>query len=231
MVCATPYRDSGPDMPATPWPEGESEAIKKKAPHVWPIFWTYAMAIFVLLITKEVLLVGHQSTGFYLVLSSILFGLITMIASVIHWKSLKVQFRNTGILSWETYVGVGLLGLLLCVNFGYHGFIKHLLRGQDAIDFGLGPLGLILILAVIPGITEEIAFRGLIQHWLQVAIAPWRAIILSAALFSALHLNIISAPYLFVFGVLLGWVKWKTNSLYPSMFLHFLHNLIVISFI
>ena len=29
-------------------------------------------------------------------------------------------------------------------------------------------------------------------------------------------------------GNLLGWVKWKTGSLYPSILLHFLHNLIVL---
>jgi len=30
--------------------------------------------------------------------------------------------------------------------------------------------------------------------------------------------------------MLLGWVKWKTNSLYPSMLIHFLHNFIVVMF-
>ena len=31
-------------------------------------------------------------------------------------------------------------------------------------------------------------------------------------------------------GLLLGWVKWKTGSLYPSMLIHFLHNYIVLEY-
>ena len=32
-------------------------------------------------------------------------------------------------------------------------------------------------------------------------------------------------------GLLLGWVRWKTGSLYPSMLLHVLHNYAVIAFL
>ncbi len=78
--------------------------------------------------------------------------------------------------------------------------------------------------------TEEIAFRGLVQHWLQIAIAPWKGLVLASALFMALHFSAISAPYLFAVGMLLGYVKQRTGSLYPSMLIHFLHNLVVITF-
>ena len=37
-----------------------------------------------------------------------------------------------------------------------------------------------------------------------------------------------SFPYLFAAGWLLGWMKWKTGSLFPSMVVHFLHNFAVI---
>jgi membrane protease YdiL (CAAX protease family) len=43
-----------------------------------------------------------------------------------------------------------------------------------------------------------------------------------------MHFSIISFPYLFCVGMLLGWTKLKTGSLYPSMLIHFLHNLAVI---
>jgi membrane protease YdiL (CAAX protease family) len=45
-----------------------------------------------------------------------------------------------------------------------------------------------------------------------------------------MHFSIVSFPYLFALGVLLGWTKWKTGSLYPSMLIHFLHNLVVIEY-
>jgi membrane protease YdiL (CAAX protease family) len=85
-----------------------------------------------------------------------------------------------------------------------------------------------VLLCLIPGITEEIAFRGLIQHWLHTVLRPWRAILLASALFTALHLSILSAPYIFLLGMLLGWVKWKSRSLYPSMLMHIAHNLVLL---
>jgi membrane protease YdiL (CAAX protease family) len=53
-------------------------------------------------------------------------------------------------------------------------------------------------------------------------------VIVASALFAGMHFSVISFPYLFLVGMLLGWTKWKTQSLYPSMLIHFLHNLIVI---
>ena len=52
----------------------------------------------------------------------------------------------------------------------------------------------------------------------------------AAALFAVLHFSLLSLPYLFMVGLLLGWAKWKTGSLYPSILVHFLHNLIVLEF-
>lgn len=45
---------------------------------------------------------------------------------------------------------------------------------------------------------------------------------------SAVNLNPLAIPYLFGFGVTLGWVKWKTGSLYPPMLIHLLHNWVVV---
>ena len=56
------------------------------------------------------------------------------------------------------------------------------------------------------------------------------AVLIASALFMALHFSVLSAPYLLLVGMLLGWAKLKTGSLYPSMLIHFLHNFIVISF-
>jgi membrane protease YdiL (CAAX protease family) len=82
----------------------------------------------------------------------------------------------------------------------------------------------------LPAVIEEIAFRGLVQHWLHAAISPFRAMVLASALFTALHFSVLSAPYLFALGMVLGWAKWKTGSLYPSMLIHLVHNLVVLEF-
>ena len=89
---------------------------------------------------------------------------------------------------------------------------------------------MIVLFCLFPAVVEEIAFRGLVQHWLQTAISPLKAMLPASALFTALHFSVLGAPYLFMVGMLLGWAKWKTGSLYPSMVIHFLHNLVVIEY-
>lgn len=54
------------------------------------------------------------------------------------------------------------------------------------------------------------------------------AIIISAALFSIIHLNPISFIPIFVIGLLLGTLFYKTNSILPSILLHFINNFIVV---
>ncbi len=136
------------------------------------------------------------------------------------------------------WLGLLMLGPLLLVNYGYHSWIIDLI-GEDAAvshwaklsEAGLDHGSILFGMCVFPAVTEEIAFRGLLQEWLQRAIKPKRAIIVASFLFTALHFSIISAPYLFCVGAVLGWMKWKTGSLYPSIILHFFHNFIVIEFL
>ena len=54
--------------------------------------------------------------------------------------------------------------------------------------------------------------------------------VVASALFAALHFSVLSFPYLFAVGMALGWVKWKTGSLYPPMLMHFLHNYVVVAY-
>ncbi|WP_172682755.1 CPBP family intramembrane glutamic endopeptidase [Verrucomicrobium spinosum] len=86
----------------------------------------------------------------------------------------------------------------------------------------------VFLICVMPAIFEEIGFRGLVQTWLMRVIGPWKAVALSAALFSAIHFSVLSSPYLFLVGALLAWTRWKSGLLFPGILLHFLHNLAVL---
>jgi membrane protease YdiL (CAAX protease family) len=152
----------------------------------------------------------------------------TCVFGSMHWQSLAVQFKRFGFSHWAAWAGLGALVPLIAINWGYHGLLKALGAGSafttDDMLNTLGWGGVTFLICVCPGVMEEIAFRGLVQHWLQVALRPWRAILLASVLFTILHFTILSAPYLLLVGLLLGWTKWKTGSLYPSMLIHMLHN-------
>jgi len=235
LSCATPYKSVsdviGPYIPPEPT---ETELIRQKAPNVWRVFWAYAIVLFGVLVFQS--LMGFDSTAktYALVMASGCMIVTTIVVGAIYWPSLVVQFKRFGFLNIYAWYGLVMCGGMLVLNFGYISFLTYLdpdlYSSTDFLgEMDLGPLGKLFLICIVPGITEEIAYRGLIQHWLQIAIKPWRAIILASALFTAMHLSVLSAPYIFLLGILLGWMKWKTGSLYPSMLVHILHNYVVIS--
>ena len=83
----------------------------------------------------------------------------------------------------------------------------------------------LLIIALIPAIGEEMTFRGVLQQALTRRLkSPHVAIILSAAIFSFIHFQFYGfLPRMFL-GVLLGYMFYITDSLWPCMLMHFLNN-------
>jgi len=233
LKCATPYKSiESVVAPVQPIKLSESELIKQKVPNVWRVFWTYCVVLFVSVLAYNFLFSGENEFAYSIIFASVAFLATTIVFEVIYWKSLVVQLKNFGFFRKEAWIGFALMAGLLVINFFYGQFLE-LLAGEDLPyndihDAGFGIFAIFLFFCLLPGITEEIGFRGLIQHWLHTVLKPWRAIILASALFAAMHLSIATIPYLFFVGMLLGWVKWKTGSLYPSMALHIIHNAVVL---
>ena len=74
-------------------------------------------------------------------------------------------------------------------------------------------------------IMEEICFRGLIlDGLLKTRCRPWLAILISALLFALLHglgANFVTA---LLFGILVGWLYWRTGSIIPGIIIHITNN-------
>ncbi|WOK06491.1 CPBP family intramembrane glutamic endopeptidase [Imperialibacter roseus] len=94
-------------------------------------------------------------------------------------------------------------------------------------DFsGFGELLVALfVVAIIPGIGEELLFRGLIQTRLQQLVRnPHAAIWISALFFSAFHVQFYGfVPRLFL-GALFGYIFYWSGSLVLAMLAHFFNN-------
>lgn len=236
LTCATPYKAVERVLPR-PRPAylGEGTLIAKKAPHVTPLFWTY-FAVVVGAAVAGFALFQNEEPALTLVFQTGCLFITTCIFAALHWPSLVVQFKRFGFHNRAALIGFLVLPVLLLINYVYHGWVMRALGGEGSPllsrlrESGLGEPALILLICASPAILEEIAFRGLVQHWLSIAIRPFHALVLASVLFTILHFSLVSAPYLFAVGMLLGWTKMKTGSLYPSMVIHFLHNLIVLEF-
>lgn len=81
----------------------------------------------------------------------------------------------------------------------------------------------IFFTAILPGICEEIAHRGMLFKAFR-PFGTWRAIWISALLFGLLHVNIEQFFYATLIGVFLGFLTLISNSIIPAMIVHFMNN-------
>lgn len=86
----------------------------------------------------------------------------------------------------------------------------------------------VLALAVLTPIAEEIFFRGFVQRGLVNRWGPVPGLIVSAAVFSGLHFSPAVLLPVFVTGLLLGALYWRTGSLWPCIAVHAAQNLVAV---
>jgi membrane protease YdiL (CAAX protease family) len=78
----------------------------------------------------------------------------------------------------------------------------------------------VMFMALVPGICEELLFRGYIQRRLLQRWSPLVAITVTSALFALVHMQLHHVIAVFPMGLWLGVVAWKTGSVIASMFCH-----------
>ncbi len=90
-----------------------------------------------------------------------------------------------------------------------------------------GPRRIIVIISValVPAVFEELAFRGALQPLLiKTTGKPWIGIAIASVIFSAIHFQFYGfLPRLFL-GALFGWFAYRSGSLIPGMVAHFVNN-------
>ncbi len=107
------------------------------------------------------------------------------------------------------------------------GFMVDVLKSAHAG----GALWLLVIaFAVAAPMSEELLVRGfLYRGWSETALRPGGAILLSSLIWTAMHLqyDLDWFPFLEVFsiGLLLGYLRYRSNSIWLTIILHGLNNL------
>lgn len=88
----------------------------------------------------------------------------------------------------------------------------------------LNPWSSFLTVVIFAPLFEEFLCRGIILRGLLQHISPLKAIVWSALMFAVMHLNPWQALPAFIVGLLMGWIYWKTGSLWATIFIHFVNN-------
>lgn len=83
----------------------------------------------------------------------------------------------------------------------------------------------ILSIAIVGPISEEVLMRRIVLRDMEAATGSvWAGILISAAIFSIIHVNPAQMIFAFPAGVLFGWIYCKTGSLLVPICIHIMNN-------
>ena len=193
--------------------------------------------VFSLILSIAVMAKGiDQSSGEFLLLEN---GVISMVVfflvGAVYCLIRKIRF--SGIFPFEK-IGAGLLAQLCVVGLCFSlmsNNVVSLVNGVfglfgventgGSFDVGDQPNILLyfLVVAIMPALAEEFAFRGIAMGILR-PFSEGLAILVSSALFALMHGNFVQLPFTFCCGLVFAFIDIKANSLLPSIIVHFFNN-------
>ncbi len=106
-------------------------------------------------------------------------------------------------------------------KFGFSGTFPQMPVSNDPLVLLL----YFLFFAVIPPLVEEMLFRGAVLQSLR-RYGDGFAVVCSALLFGLYHGNLVQFVFAFIAGLAMAYVDVRTESLLPSLLIHFCNNFI-----
>ena len=121
----------------------------------------------------------------------------------------------------------------LVTGMGIAELFQHFVPVPERMMQGFGefmandPLTLgqmIFMMAIVPGIFEELAFRGVLLHGLSKRLKPIPLVLAVGLLFGLFHVSLWRIPPTAYLGTILATVVVLTGSIYPAMLWHAINN-------
>lgn len=122
-------------------------------------------------------------------------------------------------------VGIGLAGL---VNTYVFPVPQNVLEafGDTLLGDEMPLWQLLFFLTIMPGILEELAFRGVLLHGLRKMLGPVGICLLVGAIFGIFHVSLFRLVPTAYLGMIFAAVVLLTGSIFPVMLWHFANNAI-----
>ena len=99
-------------------------------------------------------------------------------------------------------------------------FLLYLTSWNNPFEFLL----VLCVIAIVPAFCEEFFFRGYIQNSYVTALSPFRGILLTGIVFGLFHMSLFNLLPLVLMGWFLGYVYYRTASLWVPAAVHFANN-------
>ncbi len=96
--------------------------------------------------------------------------------------------------------------------------------GQALMPEAIPIWQLLIVVAVVPGIVEELTFRGVLLHGLRRRFGPVGLALVVGLIFGVFHFQIFRIPSTAFLGVILTAVTLMSGSIFPAILWHILNN-------
>ncbi len=185
------------------------------------------------------LLHGEWPDADTLVASPAAMGLSLLLNGAVVWAAMTLlgwiddgSFRS-GRARWPTYAAVVLwmTPVIFIVNLLLETLTLEDLKADVFTMLVHDFWGASAVILVGP-FTEETVFRMGIQGYLvRHGLRPWAAIAISALIFGAVHGNPAQIPGAAVFGLVFGWLYWRSETIWIPVAAHVFNNLVGVAMI
>lgn len=144
-------------------------------------------------------------------------------------RRLNLTLGNISLWTWPLLVlsiaavGIGMdqITQLLGVEASDH--LESLMESISTLMVS-DPLLVLFSIAFLPGLCEELCYRGYIQHRLVRSWNPLFGILFASVFFAAAHLDPLHVILVFPMGLWMGIVSWRCGSIIPAILGHMLNN-------
>jgi membrane protease YdiL (CAAX protease family) len=145
-------------------------------------------------------------------------------------------FARLGFVRWQVPFSLVVLAVLgtLGVQFAIGLVADALIREpSDSLKMlarmftepkGIAAVGVGFLMSVLPGVCEEALFRGFMQRGLLRRWSPSVAIGVTSVYFAIAHFDVQHSLAVLSLGAWLGFVAWKTGSVWATALCHFTNN-------
>lgn len=138
------------------------------------------------------------------------------------WEWLSKDYKLL-VVSLLMMIGISYtVGGLLELAPGY----DEMLETYESMFAGISPVLLLIAGGFIGPICEEIIFRGVILKGFLKHYSPTKAIVFSALIFGVIHFIPLQVVSAFFAGLVLGYIYYKTKSLWIPIIIHILNNVL-----
>lgn len=200
------------------------------------IYFIAIICIAILFVLGSFGLIKNEFLSSFLIQIMVMFAIPMLLYTLLVSKNLKQTFKDTGFTKFSVrmlIISIILGFTLYFINSFVASFFSSVismfgyesLSGSTTVTLNYKfLLKEFALTAVLPGICEEFLHRGIVLQAGKKHSNPRYCLIVSSILFGLMHLNINQFFYATILGFLMGVVTLASDSIYPTIIIHFMNN-------